>query len=478
MKKPFLIAGILCFVNTVFAQQEVYNALSFSQAYYHLTARSAAMGGASGALKSDFGAIAVNPAAIATYKTSELTFTPEFYTVLSKSDYTNHVNTKNKNDVDISHVGIVYSFQTKKSPTRYNIGFAYNKLNAFNTNELLQNVAVPIERSYWGQIAISQDPRDKKFVDDMKPEGTTPDQKYLFKKDGSLPVSGNIDQRARYSMSGLLGEYALSFGMNLSEKVYIGVSAVLRDANTSSIYDLWEESASDSDYRYSYTHKHEVLGLGFGGKLGVFILPVPEFSIGISVQSPIFYSLTQRSEKFISIPPGAASAPEDVAGIYHYEPRAETKYNLMTPLQANVSVSYAIQNIALLTLDYEMMPYAMSRYSNADGDATKLNEDNSLLKESNFGSSVRLGSEFYIWRGLIARLGGGFHTAPSSYIKQSYNFGVGAGYNFGDVVVDLAYVYRTQKQAYPLYTTSSPVGATVDARYAKNFITLSLAYRF
>jgi hypothetical protein len=380
-------------------------------------------------------------------------------------------------------VGIVYSFQTKKSPTRYNIGFAYNKLNAFNTNELVQNVAAPIESSYWEQIAISQDPRDKKFVNDMKSGGTTTGQKYLFKEDGLPPVSGNIDQRARYSTSGFLGEYALSFGMNLSEKVYIGVSAVVRDATTSSIYELSEKSIADTTYRYSYDRKYEVFGLGFGGKLGVFILPVPEFSIGISVQSPIFYSLTQRSEEFITIPPGAASAPSNSNGRYNYNPidpltntsrLPETKYNLMTPLQANISVSYAIQNIALLTLDYEMTPYAMSHYSNADGDATKLNKDNSLLEESNFGSSVRLGSEFYIWRGLIARLGGGFHTAPSSYIKQSYNFGVGAGYNFGDVVVDLAYVYRTQKQAYPLYTTSSPV----EARYAKNFITLSLAYRF
>jgi hypothetical protein len=480
MKKPFLIAGILCFMNTVFAQQgEVYNALSFSQAYYHLTARSAAMGGASGALKSDFGAIAVNPAAIATYKTSEITFTPEFYTVLSKTDYENQVSTKNRNDVNINHVGIVYSIQTKKSPTRYNIGFAYNKLNAFNTNELVQNVAVPMESSYWGQIAKQTNQRDIEFVGlNKRPTGVLPDQKYLFEEDGSLPTlnDNKIDQRVLYSTAGFLGEYALSFGMNLSEKVYVGVSAVLRDATTSSVYELWEESKSDEDYRYSYARKYEVLGLGFGGKLGIFILPVPEFSIGISLQSPIFYSLTQRTEGSITIPPGAASTPDNVTGIPHYvyDPHTETKYNLMTPLQANISVSYAIQNIALLTLDYEMTPYTMSRYSNADGDATTLNEDNSLLKESNFGSSVRLGSEFYIWRGLAARLGGGFHTAPSSYINASYNFGIGAGYNFGDIIVDLAYVYRTQKQTYPLYTNSS----TVEARYAKNFITLSLAYRF
>ncbi|MDR0738185.1 MAG: hypothetical protein LBF39_03815 [Prevotellaceae bacterium] len=476
MKKPFLIAGILCFMNTVFAQQAV-DALSFSQAYYHLTARSAAMGGASGALKSDFGAIAVNPAAIATYKTSELTFTPEFYSVLSKTNYEGQVNSKYRNDVSVNQVGIVYSFQTRKSPTRYNIGFSYNKLNAFNTNELIQNVAVPINDSYWGQIANQENLRDIKFVDEMRRHSPT-DQKYLFEENGSLPgglLGTNVDQRALYSTAGFLGEYALSFGVNLSEKVYIGASAVVRDVAKSSVYELFEESLTDADYRYSYARKYETLGLGFGGKLGVFILPVPEFSIGISVQSPIFYSITQRTEGTIKIPPGAASELQDGAkGIPYQSELPETKYSLITPLQATISFSYAIQNIALLTLDYEMTPYAMAQYSNTEGDAAILDASNALLKESNFGSSVRLGSEFYVWKGLVARLGGGYHTAPSSDIKSTFNVGVGAGYNFGDVVIDLAYVYRTQKQHYPLYTNSSPVEAT----YTKNFITLSLAYRF
>jgi hypothetical protein len=488
MKKPFLIASILCFMNTTFAQQ-VYDALSFSQSYYHLTARSAAMGGASGALKSDFGAIAVNPAAIATYKTSELTFTPEFYSVLSKTNYENQVSTKHRNDVNINHAGIVYSFQTKRSPMRYNVGFAYNKLNAFNTNGLVQNAIVPIESAYWGQIARSTDLRDTRFVESMSPSTVTPgtvNQKFLFEDaNGTLPSSlnnTNVGQRALYSTAGFLGEYALSFGINLSEKVYLGVSAVVRDATKSLIYELSETSIVDPAYSYSYTRKNEESGVGFGGKLGIFILPTPEFSIGVSVQSPIFYSFSQRLEESIRVHHEAASTNNSTEDYNygHINPTTgnpyptKVEYNLMTPLQATLSVSYAIQNIALLTLDYEMMPYSMTKYSNTDGDATLLNNNNTLLKESNFGSSVRLGSEFYIWQGLAARLGGGFHTAPSADIKPAFNFGIGAGYNFGDIIVDLAYVYWAQKQNYPLYTNSSPV----EVSYGKNFLTLSLAYRF
>jgi hypothetical protein len=488
MKKPFLIAGILCFMNTIFAQQ-VYDALSFSQSYYLLTARSAAMGGASGALKSDFGAIAVNPAAIATYKTSELTFTPEFYSVLSKTNYENQVSTKHRNDVNINHAGIVYSFQTKRSPTRYNVGFAYNKLNDFNTNELIQNATVLIENAYWGQIARSTDLRDIRFVQSMSPSTVTPspaNQKFLFEDaNGTLPSSlnsTNVGQRAIYSTAGFLGEYALSFGINLSEKVYLGASAVLRDATKSLIYELSETSKVDPAYSYSHTRKNEESGIGFGGKLGIFILPTPEFSIGVSVQSPMFYSFTQRLEESIKIHHEAASTSGSTEDYNYGHINPETgspyptkmEYNLMTPLQATISISYAIQNIALLTLDYEMTPYSMTKYSNADGDATILSLNNTLLKESNFGSSVRLGGEFHVWDGLSARCGGGFHTSPNADIKSAFNIGVGAGYSFGDVIVDLAYVYWAQKQNYPLYTNSNPV----EASYGKNFITLSLAYRF
>jgi hypothetical protein len=436
------------------------------------------MGGASGALKSDFGAIAVNPAAIATYKTSELTFTPEFYSVTAKTDYRTtlgeQANSKYKNDVNISNVGIVYSFQSRQSPTRYNIGFAYNKLNAFNANELVQNINLPIEKSYWGQIAESTEERDRDFVALYKRDETTPStDSRLFESDGSLPTArlgdNIVGQRAHYSSTGFLGEYALSFGVNLSEKVYIGVSAILRDATKSLVYTLTDTSRADGAYGFDYARKYDLLGLGFGGKLGVLILPVPELTIGISVQSPIFYSFTQRTVGTIRV------HSEVSTGIpYPYEPSNEIKYNLVTPLQATVSFSYAFQNIALVTFDYEMTPYAMTKYSNSNGEVNPLNKANDLLEESNFGSSVRLGSEFYVWKGLAARVGGGYHTAPSSYVKSSFNVGIGAGYNFGDTVIDLSYVYRTQKQEYALYTNSSPVEAT----YTKNFITLSLAYRF
>jgi hypothetical protein len=477
MKKLFFIVSALFFMNTAFAQQEAYDAFSFSQPYYFSTARSAAMGGASGALRSDMGAIAVNPAAIVTYKTNEFIFTPEFYRVQSTTNYHDLLNSMYKNDVNNNNAGFVFSIQPKYSSTRYNFGFAYNKLNAFNANEIIQGVSVPIEGSYWHEIAdvakSGADGREKKVVNAYQKKSSSVTGKYLFNEDGSLPVSGQVKQRDKYSTTGHMGEYALSFGANVSEKVYLGASVILRDTRKSFISEFHEESESDSVYRYNYNRMCNVSGLGFGGKVGILVLPVPAFSIGLSVQIPTFYSLIRRSEGRISIPSNAASASQNKDAT-PYDKHAEISYNLTTPLQLTVSLGYTFQNVAQVTLDYDATPYGMAKYSNAEGDALVLDSNNELLKESRFGSSLRLGSEFYVWQGWIARVGGGYLTGAGTQIKAIYNVGAGFGYDFGNAAVDLSYVFQQQDHEYPLYTSSDLIKTT----YTKQFIALSLAYRF
>jgi hypothetical protein len=442
------------------------------------------MGGASGALRSDMGAIAVNPAAIVTYKTSELIFTPEFYRVQSTTNYHDQLNSKYKNDVNINNAGVVLSIQPRRSSTRYNFGFAYNKLNAFNANELIQNsTPVLIGDSYWGQIAKMENERDKRFVADHnhKPNGAS--GKYLFDADSTLPDGLlRIKQEAMYSAIGHMGEYALSFGANVSEKVYLGASVVVRDIKKSLVSQFREESAEDPDYQYAYNRAYDVSGLGFGGKVGILILPVPAFSMGLSVQTPIFYSLTRHSEGRINILPGKASFLQERGFIYDKD--TTISYNLTTPLQLSLSLGYTFQGIAQITLDYDVTPYAITKYSNTEGDALILDRNNALLEaNSKVGSSVRLGSEFYVWRGWVARLGGGYHTATSTWVKTAYNVGAGVGYDFGDTVIDLSYVYQQQNhEYYPLYTVANPSTSWADpvvkTTYTKQFIALSLAYRF
>jgi hypothetical protein len=482
MKKSLTVILFLMIMNAAFAQ-DVYNALSFSQNFYNLTARSSAIGGASGALKSDLGSIVINPAAIATYKTCELSFTPEFYSVLSKSDYQSTVTSKYRDDFNISSVGLVYSFQSKKSPTRYNVGFSYNKVNSFNIRNIVQGTSAIEGASYWDQLAKQPAAVSPEFdvwrkvntKPGSNPSSTT---KYLFAdkpgtETGATPaVSGDVKQLVNSSTTGNIGEYSLSFGVNLSEIVYVGVSAVVRDASSVFISLLDEESITDSDYRYAHEQRSEVKGVGFSGNFGLLIYPIPALTIGISVRLPTFYSLKQYDDEKVLL-----RQPLDLYdGNANYIPNGKrVEYNLTSPLQASLNVGYEFSNLATVTFDYLMTPYSMTKFANSNGATNIIDATNTFLEnDSKFGSALRLGAEFYVWRGITARLGGGYASAVNSSIKPTANLGVGAGYSFGDAVIDFAYVYQYGQYEYNLYDYSARVKSTI----AKNFFTLSLAYRF
>ena len=65
-----LILGI----GSLVTSQSLSDALRYSTTYAGGTARTVGAGGAFGALGGDFGALSINPAGLATYRSSEITF--------------------------------------------------------------------------------------------------------------------------------------------------------------------------------------------------------------------------------------------------------------------------------------------------------------------------------------------------------------------------------------------------------------------
>ena len=78
MKKYIIAAGILGVAMSATAQSE-YDALRFSQTYQQGTARSAAIGGAFGALGGDISVTAINPAGMSIYRGADICLTPMVY---------------------------------------------------------------------------------------------------------------------------------------------------------------------------------------------------------------------------------------------------------------------------------------------------------------------------------------------------------------------------------------------------------------
>ena len=92
--KLIILLGIM-FTSYAFAQNES-DALRYSQRFFGATARSAAMGGAFASLGGDFSSLGYNPAGIAVFRTTELTFTPSF----SMEDISTRYMGSSRNETD------------------------------------------------------------------------------------------------------------------------------------------------------------------------------------------------------------------------------------------------------------------------------------------------------------------------------------------------------------------------------------------
>ncbi len=462
MTRIFSLCSLLFLINTLSAQV-AQEALAISGSNYFLSARQSAMGGASGALTSEMGAIAVNPAILGTYETSELSFTPLYTYSESKSDYLSTVTKSFRGNFVLGNAGIVYNIHPRNTEKHFNIGFNYNRLNNFFSNSVIDGT-LPLENSLWNELAGDMSGSDSSYIYWGRQQ-TRAGKMFVLLPDGSyaprVAAGKNIVQNVPINTEGSVGEYALSFGTNFGEMISIGLSVVIRDAYMSSITNFDEEEQNNSTNYYRAQMLERTSGLGFGGKLGIIVTPLKDLNLGLAIQTPIFYALERTYEKRIITPGDYTSGQQ------------RSKYNLMTPAQITVSASYNILGYVLLSADYEATPYAMSSISTTDGPS--VDSANDELSEAKFGSALRFGAEVSIWQGLTARVGYGNKNGINGVIKSSYNLSAGVGYRFGEASVDLAYTYLTGKKSYRLYESAVDF---VNNTITTNFINVSLSYRF
>ena len=132
MNKLILIGTGIAISLSSFAQNEM-DALRYSQLQYGGTARFSAMGGAFGSLGGDMSTLGINPAGIAVYRKSELSFTPVFYNHISKTNYYDNSVTDSKYNLNVGNIGWVGTFEHGNSGfVSSNFGIAYNKTNNFH----------------------------------------------------------------------------------------------------------------------------------------------------------------------------------------------------------------------------------------------------------------------------------------------------------------------------------------------------------
>lgn len=508
------------------AAQSIDDGLRMSQEYPTGTARFVSMGGAFGALGSDFSSIDVNPAGLGVYRSSEFTFTPSFSSTKSRSTYLGTREIETARGFSLDNMGFVLSTSPSGNPeqgvSQLNFSFGYNRSNTFKANTLVEgrsenssildyfaaqagtyNNILPDDLSFWYDStgAMDFDPT----VGTNAPWGMILAwNTYLLDDNGSnyfAPLDetlGTVEQKRRSVTSGNNGTYNLSMGMSIANKLYLGLSMGILTHKYEELIKHQEvadpTNAASTFIRFNYMdyiRDFSSSGSGINAKLGAIFTPIPMLRFGLSVHTPTFYSITHRYSYNMTsnVDTNGVTINSKLSNDQLASFTGRYKYKFETPFRLIGSAAVVLGQLGLVSVDVEHVNYSSMKFRNGE-DGDDLSDLNEMAKETYRNVfNLKLGGEMVL--GNVA-LRAGYAFYPSPYRKDFLNhsshshlMSIGAGYctNIG-FFIDAAYQQALSVNQYRLYEWTDEANgidvysAPVKSNYSTGKFVLTCGFRF
>lgn len=515
MKRNFILALIFgSMAASTYAQGEM-DAFNLSYPELTGTARSAAMGGAMGALGGNISAISINPAGIGVYKSSEVVTTLSFANAKTKAELNGLKTDGSKFKFDLSNIGFVGTFpiQSDVAPL-INFGFSYNNLRSFNRkvsmrgnnlkSSLTDNIAD--RANYNGKDATINGGYNEIGNDWLAMLGydagvigySDKNQRFETILNSGETVNNNLYMREK----GYVNSYDFNVGTTFANMLSFGISVAVTDIDYR-LYSDYSEDFSDGGGTF-LENEMKTEGTGWQIKAGLIFKPINELRIGVAYHSPTWYDMTDYYRAYMGMPNNSGSwntvnTPTD----------AFTDYKLRTPDKWVFSLAGLIGKTATITADYELTNYGNMHLSDRDGFAYSY--DNQKIKNDFRNSStLRVGAEVYLTEGLTARVGYMWQQSPvkdilkdgsdNAYLLDNYDkvffdatagtvgtipqytlvgdanyFTYGLGYTFNNgFYTDLAFIMMNRKD--DLYTYAG--SERTELKNNKYTGLLTLGFRF
>ncbi len=465
-----ILSGIMCF-SYAFAQTEA-DALRYSQRFFGSTARSISMGGAFASLGGDFSSLGYNPAGIAVFRTSELTFSPSFTMDEAATTFYGDRRTDNDYNLGLGNLGFIASFNRNRETglVGTNFGLGYHRHNDFNRRQIMEGINPhssmanyfvdhPVTGAnfatmdpFWEELAWETYLIDYDPIEEPKP--------YI----SNLPLGNR--QREIISTSGNTGEWLFSFGANFDHTLYLGATFGIEsvDFTRNSTYTELNVDHLDEYYfeQFRFRRNLNTSGTGYTFKAGAIFTPFQLIRLGAAVHLPTFYSLTDEwsheMESWFApdFPPGSffEAVPLNDQG-NEIGPRVKD-YSLTTPFRFIGGAGLMLPNqMGVISLDYEYIDYTTMRLRETDGDDDFYNE-NQIIQDVyrptgnlKAGAELRLG--LFMLRGGYAIYGSPFATGQMNEDAGHTAYSGGFGFRERNFYIDLGFVRTMQDMHYLLY---------------------------
>lgn len=491
MKLRVLIAGLFSLsFGWVLAQNED-DALRYSMTHFGGSARNAATAGGLTAMGGDFANASQNPAGLGRLTKSNFSFTQNLEIPYSISDYYGNTNTSKRVGYNISNLSYVkaYNLDPDKFGNWYSlqIGIGVNRIKSFNDSLRYSGYA---DSSILHSFIKEAEGVSTSFIYDYLPftAGLAYDTYALDPGPNDTYITkfnkGNAYHRRNIRRKGGMTEISLlTVSGNYGNKLLLG-------ASVNYIHTRYTENFRHNEvypdtslwlHEIDYTGELDITGRGLNLRVGAIYMPIPQLRFGLGIQTPTamwmhdywtnnMTAQTNDGEKFVQ---------------NEYVPYATYDYKIRTPFRANFSAAGVVSKFGSIGFEVEYVDYRMAelrsrKFSDAPysfaAENTQINNIFKPVVNIKSGIEARITNQLYA-RGGFAYYGTPYTKASGNTQKPTMFITGGAGYNFGLVYLDLAYVIQGKQENYYAYdptingskasftTRNSQVLLTVGARF-------------
>jgi hypothetical protein len=487
--------------------QDITDVLRYSQSEIQGTARFRALSGAFGALGGDMSAVSINPAGSAVFSQSHASFSGSIMDVTNDTEYFGGMASTNDSNFNLSQGGASFVFKNNNtsSPWRkFTIGVAYDRTNSYDDNWFAVGANTQGNNNFDNTIAsyffdyanglplgdisvLDGESVADAYRDIGAVYGFGHQQAFLgFESYILEPVdidddnnteylinleNGNFAHDYSYLATGYNGKIAFNMAGQYGDNLYLGLNLNSHFIDYERSTRLFETNSNgglinEIDFRNTLL----TTGSGFSFQLGGIIKLTNEFRLGLTYDSPTWYTIQEETTQFLDTSELVALDLDiidpQVINVY-------PEYKIQTPAKITGSLAYVFGKQGLISFDYSHKDYGSAQFK-PTGDYTF--ENNQISSELAAASTYRLGGEYkheqFSFRG-------GYRFEESPYVNgltvgDLDGYSLGVGYNFGNTKLDITYDQSNRSFQTPLFNQGLTSPVSIDRTNSN--ITLSLSF--
>lgn len=480
MKKTIIVAAFAALAINASAQG-VSDALRFGQNEYFGTARSVALGNAMTALGGDLGSVQLNPAGSAVNSYSQFTITPSLNILTGTALYSASGNvdlessgsiSNSKSKLTMPNIGVMMNYKTHRKSGLLNVSFGIvgNATSYFNddmsaggTNRnssymgylgalstVNEMTTTELSKAYYNEMPFDLWPtmvgyRSGMIFEDGNGGYMSPVEDIVG---GKFVLAGPIDQSYGRVSKGNRYDMVVNFGMNFSNRFFIGAnlgivdldysfnSYIKESAQTSDAFPVTISDKPDYFQSMKFRQGYSASGSGIYAKIGIIAVPVEGLRLGATIQTPTANYITERAwfsgETEYAHNSFSETIYDDEDYLYNYK--------FVAPARYSVGAAYTIPGFGLISADYELADFSTSKFRNVNYSSSGSFDDvnNTISRATGAQHMLRVGAEYTPLSNIAFRVGYNLTTCAEramgdfddlqSVSAPTHAFAFGAGY--------------------------------------------------